>query len=132
MKRALLAVAVVAMLAIAPTASANTTSCNGTFTGETFDNVTVYCGTYGMHARSSGCVKFLNSALYGSVPPWHVHCGQSQPSRGMGHPAEEPSTSISIGRSAARGHGSAESSRWRGSANTRRTIGSKNSTGSDS
>lgn len=43
----------------------------------TFDNVTVYCGTYGLHSRSSGPVKFLNSALYGSVPPWHVHAGQS-------------------------------------------------------
>lgn len=43
MKRALLAVAVVAMLAMAPTASASggTTTCNGTFTGATFNNISV-------------------------------------------------------------------------------------------
>lgn len=39
----------------------------------TFDNVVVYCGTYGLRSKSSGPVKFLHSALRGSIPPWFVH-----------------------------------------------------------
>jgi hypothetical protein len=39
----------------------------------TFDNVVVYCGTYGLRSRSSGPVKFLHSALRGGVAPWFVH-----------------------------------------------------------
>jgi hypothetical protein len=43
----------------------------------TFDNVTVYCGTYGLHGRSSSQVRILNSGFYGSNPPWQVHAGQA-------------------------------------------------------
>lgn len=39
----------------------------------TFDNVVVYCGTYGLRSQSSGPVKFLHSALRGANPPWFVH-----------------------------------------------------------
>jgi hypothetical protein len=39
----------------------------------TFDNVVVYCGTYGLRSTSSGPVRFLHSALRGSVSPWFVH-----------------------------------------------------------
>ncbi len=35
-----------------------------------FDNVTVYCATYGLRARSTGPLRFANSALYGMIPPW--------------------------------------------------------------
>jgi len=35
-----------------------------------FDNVTIYAGTYGFRARNTGPLKFFNSAIYGSVPPW--------------------------------------------------------------
>ena len=59
MKRALIAVAVLAMLAIAPTASASsTTSCNDTFVGETFDNVTV---------PTDGTCTLIASTVNGSV-----------------------------------------------------------------
>jgi hypothetical protein len=58
MKRALLAVAVVAMLAIAPSASASTTSCNGTYTSATFDNVTV---------PTDGSCTLIASTVNGSV-----------------------------------------------------------------
>ncbi len=58
MKRALLAVAVVAMLAIAPSASANSTSCNGTFAGATLDNVTV---------PTDGSCTLIASTVNGSV-----------------------------------------------------------------
>lgn len=37
-----------------------------------FDNVVVYCGTYGLRGRYSGHVRFHNSALRGGVPPWGV------------------------------------------------------------
>ena len=35
-----------------------------------FDNVVIYAGTYGLKARNTGPLKFHNSAIYGSVPPW--------------------------------------------------------------
>ena len=35
-----------------------------------FDNVTVYCATYGLRSRSTGPMRFVNSALYGMIPPW--------------------------------------------------------------
>jgi len=35
-----------------------------------FDNVTVFCATYGLRARSTGPLRFLRSALYGMIPPW--------------------------------------------------------------
>lgn len=38
--------------------------------GVEFDNVTVYCGTYGLRARNTSGLRFHNSALYGCVPPW--------------------------------------------------------------
>ncbi len=34
------------------------------------DNVTVFCGTYGLRARSTGPLRMVNSALYGMIPPW--------------------------------------------------------------
>lgn len=43
----------------------------------TFDNVIVYCGTYGLRSQSSGPVKFLHSALRGGIPPWFVHSAGS-------------------------------------------------------
>ncbi|MCA9115174.1 MAG: hypothetical protein KDA79_08805 [Planctomycetaceae bacterium] len=36
----------------------------------TFDNVTIWCGTYGMRSTRTGPLKFVNSALYGNCPPW--------------------------------------------------------------
>ncbi|MBM4079085.1 MAG: hypothetical protein FJ278_05240 [Planctomycetes bacterium] len=35
-----------------------------------FDNVTVFCATYGLRARGTGPLRFINSALYGMIPPW--------------------------------------------------------------
>jgi hypothetical protein len=35
-----------------------------------FDNVTVWCGTYGLRATGTRRLKFLHSALYGSIAPW--------------------------------------------------------------
>jgi hypothetical protein len=35
-----------------------------------FDHVLIYAGTYGMRSKGSGPVKFLNSAIYGGIPPW--------------------------------------------------------------
>jgi len=37
-----------------------------------FDNVVVYCNTYGLRGRYSGHVRFYNSAIHGGVPPWGV------------------------------------------------------------
>lgn len=34
------------------------------------DNVTIYCGTYGLRARSTGPFRMVNSALHGMIPPW--------------------------------------------------------------
>lgn len=34
------------------------------------DNVVVWCGSYGLRATGVERFKFLNSALYGSIPPW--------------------------------------------------------------
>jgi hypothetical protein len=49
-----------------------------------FDNVTVWCGTYGLRATGTQRLKFYRSALYGSIPPWlsRAECGlQSYPGR---------------------------------------------------
>ncbi len=35
-----------------------------------FDNVIIYAGTYGLRARNTGPLRFTNSAIRGSVPPW--------------------------------------------------------------
>ncbi|MCI0458101.1 MAG: hypothetical protein L0Z62_14150 [Gemmataceae bacterium] len=35
-----------------------------------FDNVTVWCGTYGIRAARTGPLRFVHSGLYGSVAPW--------------------------------------------------------------
>ncbi|MFN4257818.1 MAG: DUF1565 domain-containing protein [Gemmataceae bacterium] len=35
-----------------------------------FDNVTIWCGTYGMRLIGTRQFKLLHSGLYGSVPPW--------------------------------------------------------------
>jgi hypothetical protein len=35
-----------------------------------FDNVTVWCGTYGLRATGARRLKFYRSALYGSIAPW--------------------------------------------------------------
>ena len=49
-----------------------------------FDNVTVWCGTFGLRATGTQRLKFHRSALYGSIPPWlsRAECGlQSYPGR---------------------------------------------------
>ncbi len=35
-----------------------------------FDNVIIYAGAYGLRARNTGPLRFVNSAIRGSVPPW--------------------------------------------------------------
>ena len=35
-----------------------------------FDNVTVYCATYGVRARATGPLKVTNSGFHGGIPPW--------------------------------------------------------------
>jgi hypothetical protein len=35
-----------------------------------FDNVTIFAGTYGLRARSTGPFKMVNSAIHGMIPPW--------------------------------------------------------------
>ncbi len=35
-----------------------------------FDNITIFAGTYGLRARSTGPFKMTNSAIHGSIPPW--------------------------------------------------------------
>lgn len=35
-----------------------------------FDNVTVWCGAYGIRAGRTGPLRFHRSALYGSIAPW--------------------------------------------------------------
>ncbi len=35
-----------------------------------FDNVTVWCGTYGLRALCTGPLRFANSALHGNLAPW--------------------------------------------------------------
>ena len=35
-----------------------------------FDNVTVFCATYGLRARSTGPLKITNSGFHGGIPPW--------------------------------------------------------------
>ncbi len=35
-----------------------------------FDNVTIFAGTYGIRARSTGPFRMVNSAVHGSIPPW--------------------------------------------------------------
>lgn len=36
----------------------------------TFDNVTIYAGTFGMKVVGTQRLRFLNSGIHGSVPPW--------------------------------------------------------------
>jgi hypothetical protein len=38
--------------------------------GIEFDNVTIFAGTYGIRARSTGPFKMVNSAVHGMIPPW--------------------------------------------------------------
>ena len=35
-----------------------------------FDNVTIFAGTYGIRARSTGPFRMVNSAVHGNIPPW--------------------------------------------------------------
>lgn len=35
-----------------------------------FDNVTIFAGTYGLRARSTGPLKIVNSGIHGIIPPW--------------------------------------------------------------
>ncbi len=35
-----------------------------------FDNVTIFAGTYGLRARSTGPLRMVNSAIHGIIPPW--------------------------------------------------------------
>jgi hypothetical protein len=35
-----------------------------------FDNVTIWCGTYGIRASGSGPLKLYRCGLYGNCPPW--------------------------------------------------------------
>ncbi len=56
----------------------------------TFDNVVVYCGTYGLRSKSSGPVKFVHSALRGSIPPWFVHAAGSLRNIPSGRKLDDP------------------------------------------
>jgi hypothetical protein len=35
-----------------------------------FDHVTIFAGTYGLRARSTGPLRFVHSAIHGMIPPW--------------------------------------------------------------
>jgi hypothetical protein len=35
-----------------------------------FDNVTIFAGTYGLRARSTGPFRMIHSAIHGMIPPW--------------------------------------------------------------
>ncbi len=35
-----------------------------------FDNITVFCATYGIRARATGPLKMTNSGIHGGIPPW--------------------------------------------------------------
>lgn len=35
-----------------------------------FDNVTIFAGTYGLRARSTGPFRMVHSAIHGTIPPW--------------------------------------------------------------
>ena len=35
-----------------------------------FDNVTVFCATYGIRARATGPLKITDSGFHGGIPPW--------------------------------------------------------------
>ncbi len=35
-----------------------------------FDNVTIFAGTYGLRARSTGPFRMVHSAIHGMIPPW--------------------------------------------------------------
>ena len=35
-----------------------------------FDNITAFCATYGIRARSTGPLKVTNCGIHGSIPPW--------------------------------------------------------------
>lgn len=41
------------------------------------DNVTVFCGTYGIRATGAQRMKLVNSGIYGSVPPWTFRAEES-------------------------------------------------------
>lgn len=43
-----------------------------------FDNVTVWCGTYGLRASRTGPLKFVNSALHGNLAPWTFRADASK------------------------------------------------------
>lgn len=52
----------------------------------TFDNVTVFCGTYGLRAFGVERLEFYRSALHGNVPPWSFRSDKSyraRPGRGL-------------------------------------------------
>jgi hypothetical protein len=34
------------------------------------DNVTIFAGSYGLRARSTGPLRMVNSAIHGMIPPW--------------------------------------------------------------
>ena len=36
----------------------------------TFDRCTVFCGTYGVRARSTGPLRMTNCGVHGGIPPW--------------------------------------------------------------
>jgi len=36
----------------------------------TFDNCTIYCGTYGVRARSTGPLRMTECGVHGGIPPW--------------------------------------------------------------
>ena len=36
----------------------------------TFDNLTVFCATYGIRARATGPFKMTNCGVHGGIPPW--------------------------------------------------------------
>lgn len=35
-----------------------------------FDNVTIFCGTYGLRSRGTGPLKMVNCGVHGMIPPW--------------------------------------------------------------
>ncbi len=70
----------------------------------TFDNVTIYAGTYGLRSRSSGPVKFLHSAIHGSIPPWSPHsvgslrisAGQTTPTTSLARELARLNTHVTL------------------------------------
>jgi hypothetical protein len=35
-----------------------------------FDNVVIFCGSYGLRSRGTGPLRFVHSAIHGMIPPW--------------------------------------------------------------